>query len=145
MKTKILQSIKNGIWFVISKIPKKYRVTAVVLFTLFAVYWLAIAGINAAWAFSGNDVTFQMEGRERVERDGGSQYEIYTSEGVFANKDSMLHFKTRSGDLQNDLRFGRWYQCETQGFRFPWMNLMENVIECEEIAEPKQPSTGNVK
>lgn len=133
MKAKILQSIKNSLRFLILKIPKKFRITVVVLAALFVIYWLAVAAINTAWAWSGNDVTLQMEGRERVERNGVSGYEVYTSEGVFANQDSMLHFKTRSGDLQNNLRFGRWYQCETQGFRFPWLSLMENLIECEEI------------
>ncbi len=138
MKTKIWQSIKNSFWYVILKIPKKYRVGVVIIASLFATYWIVIAGINTAWIFSGNQVTFQMEGRERVEREGVSGYEIYTSEGVFSNADSLYHFKRRSGTLQNNLRFGRWYECETQGFRFPWLSMMENVIECEEIPEPKQ-------
>lgn len=138
MKAKIIRTIKNGVALGISKIPKKYRVAVVILASLFVVYWAAIASINVAWVFSGDQVTFQMEGRERVERNGVSGYEVYTSEGVFQNADSLLHFKRRSGDLQNDLRFGRWYECETQGFRFPWLSMMENLIECQEVKAPEQ-------
>lgn len=63
------------------------------------------------------------------------------SEGVFAKQNSMLNFKPRSGDLQNNLGYGRWYKCETPGFRFPRLCMMENVIECEEAPEPLTEKT----
>ncbi len=143
MKTKIVQGIKtvlrhikDGLLFLIMKVPKKYRVAVVILASVFAAYWIAIAGINTAWVFNSDEVTFQMESRERVERNGTSNYEVYTSAGVFSNMDSMYHFKRRSADLQNDLRYGLWYECNTQGFRFPWMHMMKNLIKCDEISDP---------
>lgn len=140
MKKKIWQYIKQGGSFLLSKIPRKYRIGVVCLVGVFALYWMTIIAINAAWALSSGTVVIQMEGRERVERNGVSMYEVYTSEGVFANMDSLLHFKRRSGDLQNNLRYGHWYECKTQGFRLPWMSKMENLIKCKEIPEPARES-----
>lgn len=140
VKKKILAGLKNAAARIIGKVPRKYRVGFIMLVSIFVLSWIAIAAVNVAWVFSSGTVVFQMEGRERVERNGVSGYEVYTSMGVFQNADSMWHLKRRSGDLQNDLRFGRWYECKTQGFRMPWMSKMENLIKCKEIPEPARGS-----
>jgi len=132
MKAKLVAAAKRVLRRVISKIPKKYLyVVGMVLFA-FASHAAFNLAVHAAWAVSTSEVEFLVEGRDRVVRDSGSSYELYTSAGVLTNQDSMLHLKRNSGDLQNELRPGRTYVCKTQGFRFRYFDLMQNVISCME-------------
>ena len=132
MKAKILTSIKGFGSLLLSKVPRKFLIGAVVIVAAVVGYYAFKAAVHVAWAVSGGEVEFVMEGRDRVVRDEGSSYEIYTSEGVFTNQDSLLRLKRNSGDLQNDLRPGRTYVCDTQGFRFRYFDLMQNLIGCTE-------------
>ncbi len=132
MKAKLIAAAKRFLLHILSKIPKKYLYAA-------GVFCLAVVGavvfkvaVHTAWVVSGGEVEFVVEGRDRVTRDNGSSYELYTTAGVLTNQDSILHLKRNSGDLQNELRPGRSYICKTQGFRFRYFDLMENVISCLE-------------
>lgn len=140
MKIRVLQPVKRlagrGFGWLYARLPKKYLYPVLGLLGLYLLYWVVSFGIHVAWVVTSDEVTFTMEDRERVERNGQSNYEVYTSEGIFANEGSWFHFKRRSGDLQNDLRPGHTYSCQTQGFRLPTYDLMENLIECEEVTPP---------
>lgn len=136
MKAKILTSIKGFGSLLLSKIPRKFLIVAAVIVAAVVGYYAFKAAVHVAWVFSGSEVEFVMEGRDRVVRDEGSSYEVYTSEGVFTNQDSLLRLKRNSGDLQNDLRPGRTYVCDTQGFRFRYFDLMQNLIGCMEKTQP---------
>lgn len=132
MKAKILTSIKGFGSLLLSKIPRKFVIGAAVILAAVAGYYAFKAAVHVAWVFSGGEVEFVMEGRDRVVRDSGSSYELYTSVGVLTNQDSLFRLKRNSGDLQNELRPGRTYLCDTQGFRFRYFDLMQNVISCVE-------------
>lgn len=95
-------------------------------------YSAVVAAISVAYHVSTGSAHFTVEGKERVERDGVSSHEVYTSAGVYANKDSWLRLKYDSADLQNNLKAGMSYTCATQGFRLPFLSLMENIISCNE-------------
>lgn len=131
-KKKIFGFMKSVLTRIYNKIPKKYVYAIVIIVGVVLTYNVAKVGIQLAWALTSGQVEFLVEGRDRVVRDAGSSYELYTSIGVLTNQDSMLHLKRNSGDLQNELRPGRTYICDTQGFRFLYLDLMQNVISCVE-------------
>lgn len=132
MKAKLITAAKRFLLHILSRIPKKYLYAAGVFCLAVVAAVVFKVAVHTAWVVSGGEVEFVVEGRDRVTRDSGSSYELYTSAGVLTNQDSMLHLKRNSGDLQNELRPGRTYVCKTQGFRFRYFDLMQNVISCVE-------------
>jgi hypothetical protein len=132
MKAKLITAAKRFFSMIFSKIPKKYVYTVSAVLIAFAAYIIFKMAVHAAWVITSGEVEFVMEGRDRVVRDSGSSYELYTSVGVLTNQDSLFRLKRNSGDLQNELRPGRTYLCDTQGFRFRYFDLMQNVISCVE-------------
>lgn len=132
--------IKKGF----GKLPKKVRIgfwVAMGLLVLWITKTLTVAVMSMMWSFSSGEVTFTAEGKDRVVRGGESFYEVYTSEGVFINQDALTRMKRDSADLQNDIRTGKTYKCETQGFRNKYFSMMENLISCEEVIPANAEST----
>lgn len=135
MKAKFFFWLKSVIAAGFSKVPSKYLYGAGLVWVAFVLYFASSLVIHTSWALARGETSFVMEGRDRVVRDEGSSYEVYTSVGIFTNQDSLLRLKRDSGDLQNDLRPGRSYDCKTQGYRFRYLNLMPNLISCTEQAK----------
>ena len=108
-----------------------------VMIALFVLYHAP----SVLWNVWGTNVTFVMEGRERIAtQDGSDRYEVYTSEGLFINQNSLLRLKKNSSVLQANLKFGTTYECSTQGYQWILMKKYRNVIRCTEVVS----NQGNV-
>lgn len=103
------------------------------LIVLAVVVGLIWAGIYRST--NKHEVTFTVNKTERVQdRDGqGSQYMVYTDNGVYKNVDSLLNNKFNSADLYNQLQPNHKYKCVAVGFRNGVISEFENLISCEEV------------
>ena len=72
---------------------------------------------------------------ERVCRGSGDSrscgYEVYTDKGVFANKDSIMHGKFNSGDLQANFIQDATCKVTAVGFRVPFLSMRKNILTAE--------------
>jgi hypothetical protein len=58
-------------------------------------------------------------------------YEVYTDQGVFANKDSIMHLKFDSSDLNADLVADATCEITAVGFRIPFLSMHKNILTAE--------------
>jgi len=60
-------------------------------------------------------------------------YEVYTDQGVFANKDDIMHLKFNSSDLNADFVKGVACDVTAVGFRIPFLSMHKNILtaDCE--------------
>lgn len=153
MKQKLIALGKKAFWslfsgirrvfqFLLSKMPRKYAIAASAVLIVVACYWVFHLGTYAVWSVYSAKVEFVMEGREKIMRDGISVYEVYTSEGLFTNQDSLTRFKRDSDRLQNELRLGNTYNCKAQGFRFRAYELQPNLISCDLVTDRELADQG---
>ena len=68
---------------------------------------------------------------ERVCRGDVCNYEVYTDQGVFANKDELWHLKFNSADLQGAFVDGATCKITAIGFRIPALSMRKNIIEAD--------------
>lgn len=117
--------------FISNKIGRK---NTNVIYGIFVLSFVLYHAPSVLWNITGTQVTFVMEGRERIAtQDGSDRYEVYTSEGLFINQNSLIRLKKNSAVLQSNLKFGATYQCSTQGYQWILMKKYRNLIRCQEI------------
>lgn len=60
-------------------------------------------------------------------------YEVYTDQGVFTNKDDIMHLKFNSSDLNAELVKGATCDVTAVGFRIPFLSMHKNILtaDCE--------------
>ncbi|RAU17286.1 hypothetical protein DN062_14080 [Nitrincola tibetensis] len=105
-----------------------------ITYTVIAAIILYSFAPSLLWNISRSQVTFVMEGRDRIaDSSGEDRYEIYTSEGIFLNQNSLLRLKRNSSTLQGRLKFGATYQCKVQGYHSVWFKKIRNIISCNEV------------
>lgn len=80
--------------------------------------------------------TFVVKDKAVLATDDGNggvshQYTIYTTKGVFKDKDSIWFLKFNSSDLYGNLKVGSTYTCKTTGFRLPLTSTYRNLISCD--------------
>lgn len=121
--------------FIDSLITKKIgRKNTNVIYGIFVLSFVLYHTPSVLWNITGKEVTFVMEGRERIAtQDGSDRYEIYTSEGLFINQNSLIRLKKNASILQSNLKFGATYQCSTQGYQWILMKKYRNLIRCQEV------------
>jgi len=61
---------------------------------------------------------------------------VYTSDGVFANNDSLLAGKRNSSDFTNELCPGSVVEFVSRGWRVPWMSWYPNIIKIDRVVTP---------
>jgi transketolase N-terminal domain/subunit len=62
------------------------------------------------------------------------RYVVYTSEGVFENKDTLIFLKFNSSDLHNQLlgMKGKQTSVKAYGLRIPFLSTYKNIVEVVE-------------
>jgi len=105
-------------------------IALVVLMIIGAIIWASVYTST-----NKHDVTFTVNKTESVQdRNGnGSQYMVYTDNGVYKNVDSVLNNKFNSADLYNQLQPNHKYKCTAVGYRNGVLSEFENLIRCEEV------------
>ncbi len=58
-------------------------------------------------------------------------YEVYTDQGVFANKDDIMHLKFNSSDLNADFVKGATCDITAVGFRIPFLSMHKNILTAD--------------
>lgn len=113
---------------------------------LIFIFVFALIGVNCAGNFVVNEVEGVVTAKERVCRGSGESlscnYEVRTEalDGgpgeVFANRDSLIHWKFDSADVQNNLREGRAYRFTVTHWRIPFLSMFRNIIEYDSLDVP---------
>ena len=70
----------------------------------------------------------------KVDKDS-SYYLIYTSKGVYANKDEFLRGKFDSSDVYARIQTGKLYRFRLIGVRIPIFSMYENILAVERISQ----------
>lgn len=131
----LMRFVRGRLLWIHGKLELKYGKTKrnlfySVLLALFVAYQLP----SIVWHLKHSSVTFVMEGRERIQTtDGSDRYEIYTSEGLFHNHNSLIRMKKNASMLQSNLKFGATYTCSVQGYHSVLLKRVRNIVRCEEI------------
>lgn len=100
---------------------------------MIALVVVAVAGMAIIHFATLGTSTFTINKMERVEKSSGqgSEYLIFTDNGVFKNTDSIFALKFNSSDLYNQLEEGATYTCKTTGFRLGIGSQYKNLLSCE--------------
>lgn len=95
---------------------------------------LAVALIGGGvYVYAQTDpVTVTITDKESIpNNDAGHEYRVYTDQGTFVMKDSLVHPRFDTADEYGALEPGQTYDCEKYGFRIPLLSSFENLINCE--------------
>jgi len=68
-----------------------------------------------------------------VNKNGGSNYRVYTDCGTFVNEDSIWRGKFDSGDIQGEIQIGKTYEFTVAGPRFGPFSMFPNIYGVEEV------------
>lgn len=106
-----------------------YRGLAPGVAGLALVFLLLVGGFSTAYHSSQRDLQFEVQGVERVVKEDGGYYIVFTDHGPFANKDSLIFRKFRSSDVQNEFYQGSTCEATVAGWRVPVLSVYPNVID----------------
>lgn len=90
---------------------------------------MLVGGFSASYHSSQRNLELEVQGVERVVKEGDSYYLVFTDQGTFANKDSLIFRKFRSSDVQNEFHQGSNCEALVAGWRIPILSVYPNVIE----------------
>lgn len=77
-------------------------------------------------------VTFTIEEKESVAKDGGHEYRVYTDNGTYKVGDSWLYTRWNAADVYGRLDEDQTYECVVYGWRFGFFSMFKNILDCEE-------------
>lgn len=105
-----------------------FAVLAVVLVVLFV-------GALATGYFNKEPVTFTLKEKESVPVNNGNggtknEYRLYTDNGTYVIKDSLVFLRFDSADEYGKLDEGKRYTCQSYGFRLPFFSKFKNLLDC---------------
>lgn len=85
------------------------------------------------------DRTINVTKTERIVTSGGSEskYLVFAKEGVFENTDSILRWKFDSADVHNSILPEQKYNCDTYGWRVPFLSMYPNIVSGERIEDER--------
>ena len=104
--------------------------------SIIAIFILFFIGVLYTEYISIDEVQIVVTDKERITTGSGenisSKFLVYTDGEVFENTDSILFFKFRSADLQNQLKVDSSYTVKVNGFRIPVISSFRNILEIVE-------------
>lgn len=75
----------------------------------------------------------KITGKESINTGDGHEYRIYTDQGTFVAKDSLVHPRFNTSDFYGRLEIGKTYDCEAYGYRIPFFSVFRNLQSCKEV------------
>lgn len=80
-----------------------------------------------AYLASGEDLTINVTGAERVCSGDNCTYRVYTGDETFENKDNFFLRKFNSADYQGRLQGGGEFDVTAHGWRIPFLSRFRNI------------------
>lgn len=75
------------------------------------------------------NITCNVESKERVIYGENSKYLIFCSDEVLENTDTLWGWKWNSSDFYRDIKEGQEYELVVYGWRVPFMSWHRNILE----------------
>lgn len=95
-----------------------------------------VVGIGACGVsyYSDENVRITIKDKESVNTQSGHEYRVYTDQGTFVMKDTLVKGRFDTADDYAALDEGQAYDCKAFGFRVPLFSSFKNLHECVAVS-----------
>lgn len=95
--------------------------------------FVGIITFNITNVFHESTETFTVTDKSVTHQDKEVIFMIFTNKTTYQVSDTLIYRRWDSADVYGKIQVGKTYRAKLQGYRVPFLSMLPNIVEIEEV------------